>query len=421
MQRPSVVLPEPDSPTRPTLSFRPTSIDTSRSACDLVPARPANTLRDVGDAKDRVVERGGRAPGGTAAHRPLSRPRASDLISARISSSRTQALSRSGSTARSGGLPGSAGSETQAQRDAKLHWSATSSGAGTEPSIATSRLEPPLGRGLGQQQTQCVRVQRLALERRGRRSTSTSEPAYSTYTRCATENATRRSWVMRMSPIPRACCTCFSRSRISACVVTSSAVDGSSAIRMPGIGCERSRETDPLAHPAGELERVAVGRRRVGDAHLREPGDRLRSAPPCDRGSARPRESRSTSSMCFEQRSSGFSIVNGSWKIIEMLVAAQPCDLARACVRACRARRRRSRPPLATTPVGKQSDDRARAQGLAAAGLADDRDRLALVEAQVDSRDERLRVLPATTSSRRPRTSRSGDAAPRRQRPVRPP
>ena len=231
MQRPSVVFPEPDSPTRPTLSFRPTSIDTSRRACTSFPPRPANTFRTP--ATRRIASSSVAAcPGDTAATGRFAAA-CVDLISARISSSRTQALSRRGSTARSGGFPAVQASETQAQRDAKLHRSATSSGAGTEPSIATSRSSRRSAAGSDSSRPSAYGCS-------GSRSsaaaglTSTSDPAYSTYTRCATENAIRRSWVMRMSPIPRACCTCFSKSRISACVVTSSAVDGSSAIRIRG-------------------------------------------------------------------------------------------------------------------------------------------------------------------------------------------
>ena len=43
-QRPSVVLPEPDSPTRPTASPRPTASDTPRRAATVPPLLTRNVL-----------------------------------------------------------------------------------------------------------------------------------------------------------------------------------------------------------------------------------------------------------------------------------------------------------------------------------------------------------------------------------------
>ena len=82
------------------------------------------------------------------------------------------------------------------------------------------------------------------------------------------------------------------------------------------VSCERGSEADPLPHAARELERVAIRRGRVVDADLDETPERLvLRGSPADLPAV---AIRSTSSMCFEQRRSGLSIVNGSWKIIEI-------------------------------------------------------------------------------------------------------
>ena len=58
--------------------------------------------------------------------------------------------------------------------------------------------------------------------------------------------------------MPRRSRSSPSRSRISAWIVTSSAVVGSSATRILRIAGERERDHDPLPHAAGELVRVGI-------------------------------------------------------------------------------------------------------------------------------------------------------------------
>ena len=59
-------------------------------------------------------------------------------------------------------------------------------------------------------------------------------------------------------------------------MVTSSAVVGSSAIRMLRVAGERDGDHDALAHAAGELMRIArKALIRIGDAELRQQGARL--------------------------------------------------------------------------------------------------------------------------------------------------
>ena len=65
-------------------------------------------------------------------------------------------------------------------------------------------------------------------------ATSTICPAYISATRWAICATTARSCVISIIAMPRRCCRSFSRSRICAWIVTSSAVVGSSAISISG-------------------------------------------------------------------------------------------------------------------------------------------------------------------------------------------
>ena len=78
-----------------------------------------------------------------------------------------------------------------------------------------------------------------------------------------------RSWVIRMIERPRRSRMSISSRRICAWIVTSSAVVGSSAIRIFGLQDSATRDHGALAHAAGELVRVAVVLpRRIGKADL---------------------------------------------------------------------------------------------------------------------------------------------------------
>ena len=99
---------------------------------------------------------------------------------------------------------------------------------------------------------------------RGRTATppaaaSTTSPAYITM-RAVSDLAdtTPRLWVMKIIAMPVCAAACaFSSSRICAWIVTSSAVVGSSAIRMLRVAGQRDRDHHALAHAAGELVRIA--------------------------------------------------------------------------------------------------------------------------------------------------------------------
>ena len=69
---------------------------------------------------------------------------------------------------------------------------------------------------------------------------STSWPRYITTTSSVISAITPMSWVIRITASPRSCCSLRISSRICACVVTSSAVVGSSAIRMRGSAASAS-------------------------------------------------------------------------------------------------------------------------------------------------------------------------------------
>ena len=105
-------------------------------------------------------------------------------------------------------------------------------------------------------------------------------------------------------------------SRICACVVTSSAVVGSSAISSVGVVDERHRDHHALAHAARELVRVVV------DPPLgaRDPDrlERLERARACASFFETSLWSRIASTIWSPILCTGFSDVIGSWKIIAM-------------------------------------------------------------------------------------------------------
>ena len=81
------------------------------------------------------------------------------------------------------------------------------------------------------------------------RPDSIARPAAMTMTFWAASAITPRSWVIRITPMLNSCFTRSISSRICAWTVTSSAVVGSSAIRMSRVVEERHRDHRALAHP----------------------------------------------------------------------------------------------------------------------------------------------------------------------------
>ena len=146
-----------------------------------------------------------------------------------------------------------------------------------------------------------------------------------------------------------------------------------------GLAGQRHRDHHALPHAAGELVRVLVdplprpGHARPGRAP-RRPG---RRPPSWSRPGAAAPPRRSACPRC----ASGFSEDSGSWKIM-------PISLPRILRIASAPRSLISRPPslmeppTMCPPFGQQVHDRQRGHRLAAAGLAHDAERLALVDVQ---------------------------------------
>lgn len=90
-------------------------------------------------------------------------------------------------------------------------------------------------------------------------------PAYMTATWSAKSVTTPRSWVIMLADIPLDFCSSTKRSSIGACIVTSGAMAGSSAIslRIAGYGYG---DHDALAQAAGMLVRIG-GNPAFGDQH----------------------------------------------------------------------------------------------------------------------------------------------------------
>ena len=119
-------------------------------------------------------------------------------------------------------------------------------------------------RGIDAEQAARVGMQRLREYLLDRRASSTLRPAYITITRCAVSATTPRSWVIRMSAVPSSRCSSRISSRICAWMVTSSAVVGSSAISSLGIAGQRHGDHRALAHAARELVRIFARARCAG-------------------------------------------------------------------------------------------------------------------------------------------------------------
>ena len=205
-----------------------------------------------------------------------------------------------------------------------------------------------------------------------------------------------------------------SRSRICACVVTSSAVVGSSAIRMRGAHDSAMRDHRALAQAAAQLERVLV------DAALRlagcPPGASISIARSPRLRLVQRRCSRIVSIIWLPTVWTGLNDVIGSWKTSADLAAAD----RRASAGPSRVEPRPGRSTVAVRPSGRSrispahdaarplddAEDRARGHALAAAALADDAERAARVHVEA-------RAVHRLAPSPRPGRNRSRGRAPR--------
>ncbi len=115
--------------------------------------------------------------------------------------------------------------------------------------------------------------------------------------------------------MPRWAWTCLSSFRISASVVTSSAVVGSSAINSSGSPARAAARATRWRMPPESWN--GYRRQASGSAMPTSTSLRWASARAADfEGRSWPRERR-TSSICLPARETGFSIVNGSWKSMD--------------------------------------------------------------------------------------------------------
>ncbi len=418
MQRDVVVFPQPLSPTSESVSPRRSSKLTSSTArtCPtsrrrsprrigkyfrsprtsrrspsaavgrVEPARSSRPVVDRGHRTGRACPETARSCAGPDAGRgPRPRRAADDAGSS--SPPRRAPRRRAGAPARAartcpGSTPRSAGGRGSrpagcAGAGSSRRWSEASSGPG--PGSTGSS-------GAGPACTGCWGAWKIAST--GPRSTT--RPRYMTTTSSHISATTPRLWVIRMIAIPSRACRWRSRSRICACVVTSSAVVGSSAIRTRGpqasaVAIIARCRSPPLSWNAySSTRRSGLGIptcRRRSIARSRAPR------------ASRPRWSWIVSIIWFPTVWTGLKEVIGSWKT-SPISPPRICRISRlsgsSCARSIAsgasgrprpAGRRRRISPLTIRPGPlDDAEDRARGDALAAAALPDDAERPARVE-----------------------------------------
>ena len=264
MQRPSVVLPEPDSPTSPTLSPSPTSIETPASASTSPLARDER-LAQVGD----VDECRARARDGldVSALRGLQ---ALDAASRRGSCRCAHRPSPGASASeRSGVGPARHSSAVQLQRALNGQRPATSSGAGTAPSIECRCAQAAIPGRLGQEQPERVRVQRLFLD--GGRGRDLEQRARVEHVD-AVAHREGDAQVVRdhdQSHATRDLDGLEQREDLAlrGHVERRRRLVGDQDLRIAGQG---GGDADALAHAPRQLERIALGHAGIADADLGE-------------------------------------------------------------------------------------------------------------------------------------------------------
>ena len=193
-------------------------------------------------------------------------PREVARVGVRVGRRARRAAAARPGTARSGsGSAGGTGSLTAAQGATAASPRSARARSGAARSTASSRAAPRCTGCCG-----CSKICRAG-------PYSMIRPAYMTITEFAVSATTPRSCVTRMTPMSNSRFTSSISSMICACTVTSSAVVGSSQIRIDGVVHERHRDHRALAHAARELVRVVAGARlRVRDADAVEQLDGAR-------------------------------------------------------------------------------------------------------------------------------------------------
>ena len=283
----------------PSSSTSPPSAASSRSDAfaprvDLPRAGLAHQGQRLAPARDRRAFTSSAAAHPSPAAAPLRacetpRTRAARRLDA-LRSARPRASGRAGCTQ----APGSAGSQPRrldaAAVDARSgsaggtgsrsgRWPGARQLAGDRRSSSSRRSR---SRGRERSRPQRVRVTRLRRRARPHRPVSTTRPAYITTTRSHIAATTPRSWVMKSSARPRSAPQLGQQATISAWVVTSSAVVGSSATSSCGSRGQGRRRSSPAAASrprarAGTARRHLLG---LGEADRREQLDRRAARSP---------------------------------------------------------------------------------------------------------------------------------------------
>ena len=215
---------------------------------------------------------------------------------------------------------------------------------------------------------------------------STTNPAYITQIRWVMSATTPRSWVMIRTAVPLWPVSWRMTSMTCAWIVTSSAVVGSSAMSSRGLQRERHRDHHALAHPA-----AAAG---AGSA---QPAARRRGCPtiveqlggaPVGLGPASSSRGASMPSVSWVPIvRTGLRLVSGSWKTIAISSPRtwrSSSSAEREQVAAA------EEDATALDPAGgprQQPGEGEAGDALAAAGLADEAERLAGQELEADAVD----------------------------------
>ena len=375
--RASVDLPQPDSPTRPTIW---PALDGQARAGDRAHAARRRAAR----SRRRRREARARSSAANGSTGQASRRSPTWTSGGHLARAARRARRRSGGGRRS--RPGSRRGVGGAPAIATSGLSGVASGCGSASSSA--RVYGWRGR--------CEHVlARARTRRRGRRRRSTTRSAIADITPRSCVIRIDREVVLAAQPVEQP-----QDPGLDGDVERGRRLVGDQQLRPAG---ERDRDRDPLAHPARELVRVRVQRRARGPGSAPRRAARPRARRAARRSSPRCRRTCSVSWRPIE--SIGCSDVIGSWKTI---ASSRPAtSRSRAARHAAAGRGRRSgRCPSTTAPSRQQPEQREHRHRLAAAALAGDAEHLARLDGVVDAvddRDEPGRASAAGRAAPRPR------------------
>ena len=306
-RRPSVDLPQPDSPTSPSVSpgamSRRHAVDRAHRAA--VCRRSECAARGRGSACSRPAASSERRSRCRPAHRHGCRRRRD----------RPDRIASGGMAARAGRRCAwrQRGCEAAARAGG-------ASGSGSVPGIGDQAMPVLLERGNAGEQAVGVGMQRRVEQRLRPATVPTMRPAYITSTRSATSATTPMSWVMRMMAMP-------SSSRRSMQQIEDLRLDGDVERRGGLVG---DQQLAAGRRAPWRSSRAGACRRRAGAdsrrAAARPTGCRPARAARCARSrcGAGDRRScaRTVSMICSPMVNTGLSEVIGSWKIMDDAGAA---------------------------------------------------------------------------------------------------